>query len=65
MKHHNLRILIILLVLFSASYLHAAINFDQQISAYDAAKSEILRNMAENSSYSILENRHYQTTSRL
>jgi RHS repeat-associated protein len=65
MKHHNLRILIILLVLFSASYLHAAINFDQQISAYDAAKSKILRNMVENSSYSILENRYYQTISRL
>ncbi len=56
--HRKLRVLIILLVLFSASYLHAAINYDQKISAYDAAKSEILRNMAENSSYSILENRH-------
>ncbi|MBU1108333.1 MAG: RHS repeat-associated core domain-containing protein, partial [Candidatus Riflebacteria bacterium] len=63
--HRIVSIITILLVLFSASYSYAAINYDQKISVYDSAKSQILRNMAENSSYSILENRHYQTISRV
>jgi len=49
MKHRNLRVLIMLLVLFSASYSYAAVNFDRKISVYDAAKSQLLQNMAENS----------------
>ncbi|MGM0601247.1 MAG: RHS repeat-associated core domain-containing protein [Candidatus Rifleibacteriota bacterium] len=63
--HRKLRVLIILLVLFAASYSHAAVNFDQQITNYDAAKSRILQNLAGNSSYPILENPHYQKISRL
>ena len=63
--HRKFRVVIILLVLFAASYSHAAVNFDQQITNYDAAKSRILQNLAGNSSYPILENRLYQTISRL
>lgn len=63
--HRRESIIIILLVLLSASYAYAAVKIGQQISNYDAAKSQILRNMAENSSYPILQNQHYQTILRL
>jgi RHS repeat-associated protein len=63
--HRSLRVLILLLVLFSASYSYAAVSYNRKISVYDAAKTRILQNMGKDSSYSIRHNQHYQPISRL
>ncbi len=65
MKHHILRALIILVFLFSASYSYAAISYDLKISVYDAVKSQILQSLADDPSYSFLEDQHFQAISHI
>ncbi len=60
-----LRVLLVLCVFFSASYSYAAISYDLKISAYDAAKSQILQSQADDPSYSVPEDQHFQAISHI